>query len=177
MKRLLPICLTFAAVVLLFHAATPGHATPPKRILIGYEPTSNTLQVNVIHPVPRLALWMHRIVKVEVYLNEKMIAAGVFEGQTDKNGLRSEFTLKEKVKPGDQIRVWAECNLWGTKENTLKIELTPDQKAARKKEVLREMLRVEKEKQARGQELLKSMEEKEPTKENAPQKTNEAPTE
>jgi len=100
----------FLALFLAFFAGR-ALADPPKNILLGFNPATHLLQVNVLHPTRNLK--MHFINKVIVTVNGKEVFNQLFPGQTNRGGLKAEYNLPNVVS-GSKIEVTASCNRYGS---------------------------------------------------------------
>ena len=91
----------------------PLLAHPPSQINIQYDPVTQLMSLDIIHPTQDAE--NHHIKLVEITLNGKWIIKQEFSVQTESLKHQTAALLV-LAKPGDKIDITAVCNVFGKKE-------------------------------------------------------------
>jgi len=94
----------------------PAH--PPTEVKLIYNPETQILTVDILHPTPDIQ--KHIINEVLVFLNGEEIVRQSFTKQMNKEHHKMAC-LVNHAKPGDEIVVIAHCNVFGKKKVTYTI--------------------------------------------------------
>jgi hypothetical protein len=110
--------LAVSIMIFTFIVPLSAHATPPKDILLSFNPNEQALSVTITH-----ASFMpgtHYIKTVDIKKNGLMISNNTYNSQPDKNTFT--YTYKIPAVSGDVFDVTASCNFYGSKtvSSTLK---------------------------------------------------------
>jgi hypothetical protein len=93
-------------------------AHPPSEIMLQFNPVNHILDVTVMHDVRDST--KHYIGQIKVEINGQEAVKQVFSQQTDRKEQCVSYVLLD-AKPGDEITVKADCNMFGSKKQTLKV--------------------------------------------------------
>jgi len=106
MKKKFFLCLLLLSFVLNAH--------PPKSIELSYDGEKATLTVKIWHKVGEPE--SHFIDKITVFLGDEPIAEKVYTRQQNETSQEETFVFSAKpLKPGDMVKVRANCNRFGRK--------------------------------------------------------------
>ncbi len=105
--------------IMLLVMADVASAHPPSKVDLNYDKATKTLSSTMIHHTWNTT--MHKISKVEVSVNGKLLKVERFARQFNKIEQRLSITL-EDIKPGDEISIMAYCNIFGKRGASLKVE-------------------------------------------------------
>lgn len=100
-------------------AAGAAFAHPPSAMTVTYDVSASTLKIEAVHPVKDEN--DHYIKNISVMLNDKEIVNQKFAKQLDKQKEPAVYIVPG-VKAGDQFSVAAECNRFGTKKVSMKVQ-------------------------------------------------------
>ncbi|MBN1383504.1 MAG: hypothetical protein JW983_01310 [Elusimicrobia bacterium] len=102
----------------LFFLTGQVYAHPPSDLKIEYDINTKILSVEIIHNVKNPE--RHFVRDIKVYLNGKIIVTQFFKSQGDKKIQKCIYTVID-AKPGDEIKIEAECNFVGKKNKVFKL--------------------------------------------------------
>lgn len=103
--------------VLVFSFSVMAHA--PKKIKLSFDKATNTLTADIFHKVKDVD--EHYISDIIIYINGEEVKTSTYEKQSEKQNETVEITL-ENVKEGDEIKLKAKCNKFGSKSSKIKVE-------------------------------------------------------
>ncbi len=103
-----------AAVFFVFFLVSAATAHPPREIRLSYD-GKDELTVRVFHGVDDGS--KHFIEKIEVRVDGTVVAERHYSSQPGPEGLSEIFSLG-RLLPGMEIRVKAQCNIFGSLEAT-----------------------------------------------------------
>jgi len=108
--------LALTVLILAFNGALMAH--PPSEINLKFDPVKRVLEVTVMHDVKDST--KHFIEEITVKINGEDAVKQTLHQQTDNREQKASYVLID-AKPGDEISVKAECNMFGDKKQTLQI--------------------------------------------------------
>lgn len=110
------LLLLFIAIF-AFGMSVMAHA--PKKIILTFDKATNTLKADIQHKVKDVE--DHFISDIIIYVNDKEVKTSTYEKQSEKLNEVFEIQL-ENVKSGDEIKLKAKCNKFGSKSSKIKVE-------------------------------------------------------
>jgi desulfoferrodoxin (superoxide reductase-like protein) len=116
-----PFWILCAGIILVL--SIPLSAHPPTRMDLNYDDSSGILTITAQHPTQDVM--KHFINRVEVQFRGKRIVIEEFTFQFNAE-FHQAVCLLYGVRPGDEIQVTAQCNVFGKKTVSLVI---PERKA------------------------------------------------
>ena len=114
-KSIIALCSLLAAVFLLVIIPVTVKAHPPGSVTLGYNLSSKTLIVTIVHNTSSPN--SHYINKVTLKKNGKPAGSYTYQNQPDP--LEFSYTYDVSARIGDTIEVTAYCSASGTKTATL----------------------------------------------------------
>lgn len=127
--------LVFLTVAVLLLAASSVRAHSPNKVVLDFDEGEKILNVNVVHNVRNVS--SHYVEKIMVWVNGKQASEKSYERQDTAGEQKEKFEMKN-VKPGDEVRVKAECSIAGSAEASLTIKEKGEKKAEEMKKPGRE---------------------------------------
>ena len=109
--------LIFCGILVSFFAGA-ALAHPPSEIKLQFNPVKHILEVMVMHDVQDSS--KHYVGQIKVEINGQEAVKQVFLQQTDRKEQWVSYVLLD-AKPGDEITVKADCNMFGSRKQTLKV--------------------------------------------------------
>jgi hypothetical protein len=91
----------------------PLLAHPPSEINVVYDPATQLLRLDIIHPTSDVK--NHHIKEVQVIINGEWFTKQEFSVQTESRKHQAVILLAT-VKPGDPVDIIAVCNVFGKKQ-------------------------------------------------------------
>lgn len=110
------VVLGFACLLFICNAA---YAHPPEKVEAEFDPEDHMLKVIVSHDVKDAG--KHFIDEVGVELNGKEIISQSLLAQETLESLTLVYRITD-AKPGDEIKIFAGCNVFGRKTAVVKVE-------------------------------------------------------
>ncbi len=104
---LLVFCLWTVALL-----PAAAEATPPKKVVLQYDPGAGMLSVTIEHPVWSWFRFAHHIQSVEIKRNGNPYSTNQYDTQP---GDVFTYTYKIPADPGDVVEVTARCSMWGSR--------------------------------------------------------------
>ncbi|MFA4876724.1 MAG: hypothetical protein WC586_04880 [Methanoregula sp.] len=104
--------LVFGCLIIL-----PASANPPSAVILTYNETSSDLSVTITHPVADPQT--HYIRKVVITVNGNTVTDASYTSQPSPDTFTRTYPLR--VKPGDAVKVTANCSLAGSGSGELTI--------------------------------------------------------
>ncbi|RCW58710.1 MULTISPECIES: hypothetical protein [Halanaerobium] len=114
MKRVL-----FLTIALILSLSLSVYAHPPGNIEMSFNNENNMLEVTIPHNSNDNS--KHFVKNVKVYLNDSLHIEQDFIMQTN-NEVQYLHYMIPGAKSGDTIRLKAECNKFGSRENEINVE-------------------------------------------------------
>src|SRR6056297_2215707 len=108
--------IVFAGVLFFAGGALFGHA--PDRIKVQFDTQKNTLTIEVRHAVKNSE--NHFVNKIIVRLEGEKIIEQKNIRQEEKTGQEIRYIIPG-AKAGDEIKIKAECSVYGSREKAIKI--------------------------------------------------------
>ena len=111
--------LILSLVLFLFPVILPlsAQAHPPGTVTLQYNPDSKILTVTIIHSVSDPA--KHYVESVRIAQNGELIKTFEYTKQPDKSTFTYEYLIE--AKEGDELKVRAGCNYFGSKTAKLTV--------------------------------------------------------
>jgi hypothetical protein len=91
----------------------PLLAHPPSEIDVVYDPVTQLLSLDIIHPTPDVK--NHHIKEVQILINGEWYTKQEFSVQTESRKHQT-VVLLTTAKPGDTVDIIAVCNVFGKKQ-------------------------------------------------------------
>jgi len=111
---------TLLVVLSLVWLVNPVMGHPPSNVTASYDPASQVLTVVIFHNT--VAPAAHFVKKASLTVNGKEFLAQSFGSQYDKQR-QVVMAVIPGLKTGLSFIVKADCNLWGTLEKELRVEV------------------------------------------------------
>jgi hypothetical protein len=111
-KKLIVFCI-FALLFPLFTLASP-----PKKVIVKYKKETKTISVKAIHPVKNSTT--HYIESFVISVNGTVVKTVEVKSQSSSKEEDIEIEMPD-LKPGDEVKVVATCNKFGSKAGKIKI--------------------------------------------------------
>lgn len=104
-----------AAALFIVLSSMPVAAHTPSNMTLEYDWDTQTLSVDIAHPVSDPAT--HHIQTIIVYKNDVMVHTESYTTQSSTSGASDTFNIP--AVDGDVLRVWANCSISGFIERTV----------------------------------------------------------
>jgi hypothetical protein len=114
-KRMMPICLSVLAVIMLMLSPSGGMAHAPGKLSLDYDLQAQALTATITHT--RFSD-SHYIDKVEIRKNGNLISLQEYKQQPAET---FSYIYKISAATGDVLEVKATCNKFGSKTEQIKI--------------------------------------------------------
>lgn len=115
MKKALSLAIVLALVLVPLGLM----ASPPESIEASFDSETGMLAVKIGHR--SLGVDKHYIKEIKVSINGEEALVATYKAQTSKAGLDVSFSLPD-AKSGDEIEVYAKCNIRGDMKTAIKVE-------------------------------------------------------
>ncbi|MBN2686660.1 MAG: hypothetical protein JXR85_00645 [Deltaproteobacteria bacterium] len=103
----------FVSFLLLLPLSVQAH--PPGTVTLQYDPDAKVLTVTITHSVADGT--KHYIESVTIARNGELVKTFEYKSQPDKKTFTYEYLIE--TQKGDELKVRAGCNYFGSKTNTL----------------------------------------------------------